>query len=55
LSGNRLGQVVVPATVAALTGVLGIGVAFVSIGVGLAASAVVLLWADFGLPEEPEV
>ncbi len=54
LSGNRLGQVLVPALVGVLVGASGVGVVFAALAVSLLASGVVLYGAQFALPEEPE-
>jgi MFS family permease len=54
VSGNRLGQVIVPGIVGVLTGVAGVGIVFGALATSLLASAVVLLSAKFDLPTEPE-
>jgi MFS family permease len=54
LSGNRLGQVLVPAAVGVLVGVGGVGVVFVALAASLVASGIVLYGAQFTLPENPE-
>jgi len=54
VSGNRLGQVVVPAFVGLLTGVAGVGVIFAALAASLLVSGAVLFGAKFELPEDPE-
>lgn len=54
VSGNRLGQVIVPGIVGVLTGVAGVGIVFAALATSLLASAIVLLGAKFDLPGEPE-
>jgi len=54
LSGNRLGQVLVPALVGVLVGVSGVGAVFTALAISLLTSGAVLYGAQFDMPEEPE-
>ncbi len=54
VSGNRLGQVIVPALIGVLAGVSGVGIVFAALAASLLASGVVLMGAQFELPEDPE-
>ena len=53
MSGNRLGQVLVPVAVGLLAGVAGIGVVFIAMAATLLASGAVFFGAQVELPEEP--
>jgi MFS family permease len=54
LSGNRLGQTVLPVGVGAIAGGAGVAAVFISLAVLLGLSAATVLVASFGAPDDPE-